>query len=134
MRIGEVAAEVGVRTQTIRFYERRGLLRTPARTASGYRVYPASVVQIVRFIKQSQELGYTLAEIKQLLALQDHSGNAAQVRALAMVKIDSINQRIESLVQMRDELETLVVNCRCGDQAQPDCPAIKKLDHRATNS
>lgn len=134
MQIGEVAKEAGIKAQTIRFYERRGLLKTPARTTSGYRAYPASVVQIVRFIKQSQELGYTLAEIKQLLVLRDHSGNAAQVRALATAKIDSINKRIESLVQMRDELENIVANCQCGDDAQPDCPAIVKLDHRVANS
>ncbi len=133
MQIGEVAKEAGIKAQTIRFYERRGLLKTPARTASGYRAFPASVIQIVRFIKQSQELGYTLAEIKQLLALRDYSGNAAQVRALATAKIDSITQRIESLARMRDELEILVANCQCGEEAQPDCPAIKKLDHRATN-
>lgn len=134
MQIGEVATQAGVKAQTIRFYERRGLLKTPARTASGYRAYSTNVVQIVRFIKQSQELGYTLAEIKQLLALHDRSGNAAQVRALATAKIDSINQRIESLVQMRDELENIIANCQCGDKAQPNCPAIEKLDHRATNS
>ena len=81
MQIGEVAAQAGVKTQTIRFYERRGLLKEPMRIASGYRAYPASVVRVVRFIKQSQELGYTLAEIKQLLALHDQNGNAAQVRA-----------------------------------------------------
>ncbi len=134
MQIGEVATQAGVKAQTIRFYERRGLLKTPARTASGYRAYPAIVVQIVRFIKQSQELGYTLAEIKQLLALHDKDGNAAQVRALATTKIASLNNSIESLVQMRDELEAIIANCQCGDEAQPDCPAIEKLDHRATNS
>ncbi len=134
MQIGEVAAEAGVKTQTIRFYERRGLLKEPMRTASGYRAYSASVVRVVRFIKQSQELGYTLAEIKQLLALHEQNGNAAQVRALATAKIDSINKRIESLAQMRDELENIVANCHCGDEGQPDCPAIEKLDHRATNS
>jgi len=134
MQIGEVAAEVGVNTQTIRFYERRGLLEKPMRTASGYRAYPASVIRVVRFIKQSQELGYTLAEIKQLLALHDQRGNATQVRALATAKIDSINKRIENLAQMRDELKHIVANCHCGDAAQPDCPAIEKLDHQATNS
>jgi len=133
MQIGEVAAQAGVNAQTIRFYERRGLLKKPERMRSGYRAYPASVIQVVRFIKQSQELGYTLEEIKQLLALHDRRGNAAQVRALATAKIESINKRIESLVQMRDQLENIVVNCQCGNAAQPDCPAIEKLDHKAAN-
>ena len=132
MQIGEVAAQAGVNPQTIRFYERRGLLEKPARTTSGYRAYPASVVQVVRFIRQSQEFGYTLAEIKQLLVLRDNkNGNAAQVRALAAAKIDSINKHIESLEQMRDELENIVANCQCGDESQPDCPVIEKLDHKA---
>lgn len=134
MQIGEVAREGGVKAQTIRFYERRGLLKTPARTGAVYRAYPPSVVQIVRFIKQSQELGYTLEEIKQLLALREHSGNAAQVRALAAAKIESINGRIESLTRMRDELENIVARCQCGDEAQPDCPAIQSLNHRAASS
>ena len=132
MQIGEVAAQAGVNPQTIRFYERRGLLEKPARTTSGYRAYSASVVQVVRFIRQSQEFGYTLAEIKQLLVLRDNkNGNAAQVRALATAKIDSINKHIESLEQMRDELENIVANCQCGNRSQPDCPVIKNLDHEA---
>ncbi len=108
------------------------MLKKPARTSSGYRAYSASVVQVVHFIRQSQELGYTLAEIKQLLVLRDNkNGNAAQVRALAAAKIDSINKHIESLEQMRDELENIVANCQCGDESQPDCPVIEKLDHKA---
>ncbi len=110
MQIGEVAAQAGVKAQTIRFYERRGLLKTPARTASGYRAYPPSVVQIVRFIKQSQELGYTLAEIKQLLALHDRLGNAAQVRALATAKIDSITQLYRRLCRQSLRLRRTSVN------------------------
>lgn len=133
MQIGEVAAQAGVKTHTIRFYERRGLLKEPMRSTAGYRVYPAGVVRIVRFIKQSQELGYTLAEIKQLLALHEQNGNAAQVRALATAKIASINNRIESLAQMRDELANVVARCQCGSAAEPDCPAIEILDYKATN-
>jgi DNA-binding transcriptional MerR regulator len=134
MQIGEVAAEAGVKTQTIRFYERRGLIREPERTRSGYRAYPASVVDVIRFIKESQELGYTLAEIKQLLALHDKDGNAEQVRALVTAKIEYINNRIDLLIQMRDQLENLAANCHCGDELQPDCPAIKQFDYRSTST
>jgi DNA-binding transcriptional MerR regulator len=135
MQIGEIAREANVNTQTIRFYERLGLLQKPPRTASGYRRYAASTVDIVRFIKQSQEFGYTLSEIKQLLALRDHKqgGNAIQMRALAMTKISNINERIASLEKMRDELEIIVANCHCGDEMMPDCPVLEKLDHKATN-
>ncbi len=110
MQIGEVAKEAGIKAQTIRFYERRGLLKTPARTASGYRAFPASVIQIVRFIKQSQELGYTLGEIKQLLALHNRLGNAAQVRALATAKIDSITQFYRRLCRQSLRLRRTSVN------------------------
>lgn len=134
MRIGEVAAQAGVNAQTIRFYERRGLLKKPARSHSGYRVYPSSVVGVVRFIKQTQESGYTLAEIKQLLVLHDKKGgNAAQVRALATAKIDSINRRIKSLERMRDELQTIVADCQCGGETQPDCPALERFDYLAAS-
>ncbi len=67
MRIGEVAAEAGVNVQTIRFYERRGLLKEPRRLSSGYRDYPAEVVKVVRFIKWTQNQGFTLQEIERLL-------------------------------------------------------------------
>ncbi len=133
MQIGEVAARAGVNAQTIRFYERRGLLKKPARTASGYRTYPVSVVRVVHFIKQSQELGFTLAEIKQLLVLREKKGgNAPQVRALATAKIDSINGHIRSLEKMRDELEAVVSDCQCGGETQPNCPALERFDDQAT--
>jgi Cu(I)-responsive transcriptional regulator len=132
MRIGKVATEAGVSVQAIRFYERHGLLSEPERLASGYRAYSADTVRIVRFIKQSQELGYTLNEVKQLLQLRERrSGNAAQVRALAEAKIRSIDERIRCLRRMRDELSSLLDACACGD-AQPMCPALEALDQSAT--
>lgn len=134
MQIGEVAAGAGVKPQTIRFYERKGLIKPPGRTASGYRAYPASTVRIVRFIKQSQALGYTLTEIKQLLSLHDQSGNAGQFRALATAKIESINERIENLTQIREHLENFVANCKCGNKALPDCPAIQSFDYTVTET
>jgi Hg(II)-responsive transcriptional regulator len=132
MQIGELAKQAGVTTQTIRFYERCGVLKKPERMPSGYRSYSLQTVQTVRFIKQAQELGYTLEEIKQLLFLHEKGGNAEQVRALATAKIESINKRIESLAEMRDQLESFVSNCHCGDKTQPDCPAIAGLDFKTT--
>lgn len=134
MQIGEVAKAAGIKPQTIRFYERKGLIKIPSRTASGYRSYPADTVQIVGFIKQSQALGYTLTEIKQLLSLHEQSGNANQVRALATAKIESINERIESLRQMREHLENFIAKCQCGEKALPDCPAITSFDYSVTET
>ncbi len=83
----------------------------------------------MRFIKQSKDLGYTLAEIKQLISFHDAGGNATEIRALATAKIENIKQRIKDLEEMRDQLENLVSRCQCGTKSQPDCPAIKQLDY-----
>jgi DNA-binding transcriptional MerR regulator len=70
MRAGELAAHAGVNIQTVRFYERRGILPKPSRTASGYRVYSAEALRLIRFIKRAQELGFTLDEIEDLCAFE----------------------------------------------------------------
>lgn len=128
MKIGELAERAGVSTQAIRFYERESLLKKPLRTAAGYRSYTESVVSVVRFIKQSQEIGYTLAEIKQLLSFHDAGGNTAEIRDLALRKIADIKKRISDLTEMQAQLEAFVANCNCGTKEVPDCPPIAKLD------
>lgn len=130
MRIGELAAVANVNVQTLRFYERRGLLRKPSRLASGYRTYSSDDVQVVRFIKQSQELGYTLEEIKQLLLLRAKpSGNAIEVRALAESKVRDIEEKIKRLGQMREELRLLLESCNCAE-TETRCPTLEALDHK----
>lgn len=134
MQIGELAKEAGVNTQTIRFYERRGLLKAPARTQKGYRSYSDSSVKIVQFIKQSKELGYTLSEIKELLTLHDEKGDTAKAKKLAIAKIESIDIQMHKMQQLRDSLESFVNNCSCGTKAQPDCPPIQQLDYKVSCS
>ncbi|HEV2914214.1 MAG TPA: heavy metal-responsive transcriptional regulator [Pyrinomonadaceae bacterium] len=130
MRIGEVARASGVGVQTLRFYERRGLVKT-TRLVSGYRNYTPDAVLVVRFIKQSQELGYTLGEIKQLLSLRARpSGNSAEVRALAQAKLRDIENKIERLHQMRDGLSHILNACACGGDISR-CPTLDALDHAA---
>ena len=115
MRIGEVAALAGVNVQTIRFYERSGLLRKPSRLASGYRDYLPDTARLVRFIKQAQGLGFTLNEIKHLVTLREPRPDAAaRVRSAANAKIRSIEDEISRLRKMRDELSGLVDACECG--------------------
>lgn len=131
MRIGEVATSANVNVQTLRFYEKRGLLRKPSRLASGYRAYTSEDVQVVRFIKQSQELGYTLGEIKQLLSLRaEPSGNSIKVRALAESKLHDIEEKIKRLQQMREDLRLLLESCDCGE-IETRCPTLEALDHKA---
>lgn len=108
MRIGEVAAQAGVHVQTIRFYERRGLLRQPQRLRSGYRDYPPEAVQFVRLIKQLQEHGFTLKEIAALLRLQTtHAVQVPEIRAHLQAKIDSLEVKIQALQAMCDKLKAL---------------------------
>lgn len=127
MRIGEVAARAGVHVQTVRFYERRGLLKKPPRLSSGYRDYPAEAVRVVRFVKQSQALGFTLNEIKALIRLRDHRpGNSTQVRAALQTKLRSIDERIHLLQTMRDELDLILRTCKCGDK-DLSCPLVEAL-------
>ena len=129
MRIGQLAAETGVTVQTIRFYEHRGLLKKTARLASGYRSYSTDAVRRIRFIKRSQELGYTLAEIGGLLDLsQMRPHDTAKARAMVETKIRDIEDRISDLQQMRDDLVTIGRACGCG-HSQPVCRVLEQLEY-----
>jgi Hg(II)-responsive transcriptional regulator len=131
LRIGGVARRAGVNIQTLRYYERRGLLQTPARTPSGYREYPADAVRLVRFIKRAQDLGFTLKEVSELIALRDAAGRRrAGVRALAEAKIRDIERKLAQLEAMRGALSTLVRSCACAG-AKPVCPILEALDDSA---
>ena len=134
MRIGELAAAAEVSVQSLRFYERRGLLERSPRLASGYRDYSTNAVRIVRFIKQSQELGYTLGEIKQLLFLRKQpSGNSIEVRALAEAKVRDIEGKMRQLRGMRAELKRVLEACECGATGTR-CPTLDALDHKASGA
>jgi MerR family transcriptional regulator, mercuric resistance operon regulatory protein len=127
MRIGEIAAQARVNVQTIRFYERRGLLKKPRRLSSGYRDYPEEVVKLVRFIKRTQKQGFTLEEIEQLLRrLATRSLTAAEVRAGFEAKIRLLDQQIRDLEKLRDELGASLENCDCRD-GHSLCPGLKAI-------
>src|SRR5262245_29194070 len=109
---GQLAKQAGVGVETLRFYEREGLLVKPARTASGYRQYPANAVKRVQFIRRAQLLGFLLKDIKELLALRDDPDDGSQaVRELAVAKLADIEERIKDLETMRAELTRLVAAC-----------------------
>ncbi|MDR4483964.1 MAG: heavy metal-responsive transcriptional regulator [Nitrospirales bacterium] len=98
MKVGEVAKHAGVGIETVRFYERKGLLAKPPRTPGGYRAYPKEAVANIRFIKRAKELGFTLSEIAELLALQANpTADCADVKHRAMAKISTIQQRVTDL-------------------------------------
>ena len=114
LRIGEVAGRAGVNVQTLRFYERRGLLPEPPRRASGYREYAPESVRRVRFIKRAQELGFTLAEVEELLRLrEDPRIPCREVRATAETKIADIEEKMRRLRAMRAALAAeAILLCR----------------------
>lgn len=128
MRIGELAERAGVNLQTIRYYEREGLLPEPPRLDSGYRLFPDSAVRRVRFIKRAQEIGFSLSEIRQLLSLRIDAGRErAEVRALVQAKMADIDGRIRTLKAMKMALNTLTERCSgCGPAS--DCPILESID------
>ncbi len=129
MKIGAVAARADVNIQTVRYYERRGLLPKPPRTESNYRLYSEDNVRRVRFVKRAQELGFSLKEIKELLALRiDSRATRAHVRERAETKIADIEEKIRSLRAMKKTLTRLTAACCGGRGSVSDCPILEALD------
>ena len=128
MKIGKLARDVGVNIQTVRYYERRGLLEDPRGSESGYREYDGSTADRLRFIRRAQELGFTLDEITDLLALRlDPNTPAHAVKERARAKIEEVESRIHDLEHIRDALNHLAGRCAgdCGPTG--DCPFLESL-------
>ena len=128
MWISQTAREAGVNAQTLRYYERRGLLPKPPRRGSGYREYPADAVRIVRFIKRAQELGFSLDEVEELVRLRGvRRGERHRVRAIAERKIADIDQQDRApAVDARRARSSWSTSCHHGGAA--DCPIIDALN------
>lgn len=132
MRTSEVAAAANVNPQTLRYYERRGLLPEPERRLSGYRDYRPDAVRTIRFIKRAQDLGFTLADIEELLHLADGGPDSCDgVKTMATAKINDLEQRIADLRSMRDGLARLVETCE-EPRAQRECPLLLAIEHEET--
>ena len=127
MKIGQVAAQAGVNIDTLRYYERRGLLTEPQRRPSGYREYPPETVRIVRFIKRAQALGFSLDEIEELLRLRGGQAPRAEVRRIAEARIKDVDERLAQLQAVRSALHGLLESCACS-RARPTCPILDALD------
>jgi len=114
--IGQLAREAGIHLETVRYYERRGLLPKPPRTRSGYRLFPIYTAKRLRFIKRAQDLGFSLAEIRELLALRvSRKTSFAVVRSRAEAKITDIERKIRTLQSMHRSLRKLTNACAgCG--------------------
>lgn len=126
---GELADVAGVNLQTVLYYERRGLLPPPPRTAAGYRQFDGEYVARMRFIKRAQELGFSLEEIDELLALRaEPHADRADIRRRTEEKIDEVQRKIDDLLRMRETLEDLARSCE-GHGPVTDCPILDAIAH-----
>jgi len=128
LTIGEVAKRSGIGLETVRFYERKGLIEEPPRTDSGYRQYPKDVVGRIRFIKRAKELGFSLKEISELLSLRvDPDTKCADVRKQTELKLADVGEKIRALQRIKTALKKLVASC-VGTGPAGDCPILEALD------
>ena len=128
MRIGEAAHGAGVNVQTLRYYERRGLLPAPDRKPSGFRAYDAGAVDRVRFIKHAQALGFSLKEIRDLLALRVRHGAACStIERKTRSKIALIDDKLRELTALRRTLKGLVASCEARETTA-ECPVLETLE------
>jgi Cu(I)-responsive transcriptional regulator len=126
MNIGEVAEATGLPAKTIRYYESVGLIDPPARSGGNYRVYDERQLQTLRFIQHARQLGFSVKEVSELVALwRDKHRASADVRRLAQRHLEEIDARIGELRRMRQTLQSLVERCH-GDH-RPDCPILDEL-------
>lgn len=124
LTIGQLAAGGGVGVETVRFYQRRGLLETPERDG-GIRRYGAEDLRRLRFIKQAQTAGFTLEEIKELMSL-DAGEDRGRARALATLRIEALDARMAELARARDALQRLAAECATGGSGP--CPILVSFD------
>ena len=124
--IGEAAQQSGVSAKMVRHYEALGLLGTVARTDSGYRLYSPADVHTLRFIKRCRDLGFSMAEIAELVGLwQNRRRASSSVKRIAQKHVDELTQRIEAMQSMQRTLATLLACCHGDDR--PDCPILDDL-------
>lgn len=127
MQIGQLAQRAGVAIDTVRYYERHGILPTPQRQASGYRRYAEGDVARLRFVRRAKSLGFTLVEIRELLALSSRpADDMAGLKAAAGEKLADVENKLAELTRVRDGLRTLIDACP-GHGALERCPILNAL-------
>ncbi len=131
MKIGQLAKTVGIDIQTLRYYESQGLLNEPNRLENGYRDYPIESVERLRFIKKAKLVGFTLKEIKDLLAIQvtkdEHT--CQEVKSFTQVKLDEINQKINELSEIKSALQKIHTSCCGGNETAAHCSILQALEN-----
>jgi DNA-binding transcriptional MerR regulator len=131
LQIGQAAKATGLSVDTIRFYQKRGLVRPPARTAAGFRVFNGTALEELQFIARAQELGFSLAEIKDLVLVQQQNGRGCpEVRALLGRKLALVRGKIAALRQIEVELDRALRRCDRAlknSASVPACPVIDQI-------
>lgn len=134
VHIGKAAKLAGLSVDAIRFYQRLGLIKGATRTAGGYRLFNAAQISELKFVRHAQELGFSLKEIKELLALRQKDHTCSAVRSILKRKLTDVRQRIKSLVRLEAELRVAMRNCNRELRLKREvkhghsCPLLKRLD------
>ena len=130
MKIGELAGATSTKVETVRFYEKIGILSPPARTAANYRAYGSEHLARLSFIRRARDLGFTLDAVRELLKLSDDKAQSCEaVDSVARIHLDEIDRKILDLTALRSELDRVIGSCRHGTVA--DCKIIETLAPRA---
>lgn len=128
MTRGEVAEKAGVNPETLRYYERKELIPKPARSDGGFRLYDDSYVERLRFIRRAKDLGFTLAEIKDLLELRvDDEATCRDVKGQADEKIEEVEEKIRALKRIRNALTKLAAACEASQRPTSECPILDAM-------
>ncbi len=128
LNIGQVAKRTGVTVETLRFYEKQGLIATSQRSDGGYRQYSSDTVKRLRFIQHAKDVGFTLKDIAELLALRQEPGTScADIKLRATQKIEEVDRKIQDLKRIREALARMILKCR-GRGALRECPILEELE------
>ena len=133
MRIGELSKQTGFQVETLRFYEKQGLLEPVSRSASGYREYDADSLKQLHFIHQAKSVGFSLNEISELLTLrvEKDQHSCADVKTIAELKLSQIENKITELAKMRDALHVITDACCGGPEPASYCTILSALDNQS---
>lgn len=134
MQIGQAAQRTGLSIDTIRFYEKQGLLHAPQRSSGGYRVYDARDIEKLRFVSRAQNLGFSLQEIRELLLIETNNGNGcSHVHDLIESKIDQVKEKIAGLRRIELRLTKAQRQCSAAliESCNTECPVLAELESGA---
>ncbi|HID83208.1 MAG TPA: MerR family transcriptional regulator [Chromatiales bacterium] len=126
--IGELAGQTGCKVETVHYYEKTGLMPEPPRTEGGHRIYTLSHLKRLNFIRRSRELGFSIAQIKDLLKFIDEPDHyCGEVKAMAMVQAREVQKKIDDLKRLQTGLNKMVSQCKGKNMSIDDCPIIDAL-------